>query len=71
LIVQAKVTCLFTEPQISPRLIKTVLEGSGARVGRLDALGVDLPPRSPGGGDMYLALLRQLATGYQGCLGGS
>lgn len=57
--------CLFREPQFAPRLIETLAEGSGARVGVLDPLGADLGP----GPEAYFELLRRLADELLACLG--
>ncbi|WP_305041363.1 zinc ABC transporter substrate-binding protein [Geoalkalibacter sp.] len=56
--------CVFAEPQFTPRLVATVVEGSGARQGVLDPLGADLPP----GPEAYFDLLSQLAANLRGCL---
>src|ERR1700742_4291957 len=39
-----KVVCVFREPQFSPRLIDTLIEGSTAKTGILDPLGATLAP---------------------------
>ncbi|RCL00503.1 MAG: zinc transport system substrate-binding protein [Candidatus Tokpelaia sp. JSC085] len=57
--------CVFSEPQFESRLIKTVIEGTGARTGRLDPLGVAIPA----GPDQYLTLIRNLADSLKDCLG--
>lgn len=55
--------CVFSEPQFEPRLVATVLEGTGAATAELDPLGADLSA----GPDAYFALMRRmgkaLATG--------
>lgn len=57
--------CLFDEPQESRALIERLAAESGARIGTLDPIGVDLEP----GAELYPALLRQLADALSGCLG--
>jgi zinc transport system substrate-binding protein len=57
--------CVFAEPQFEPRIIGTVTEGSTARSGVLDPLGVAVTI----GPDAYPALLRDLATSLADCLG--
>ncbi|MBT6118070.1 MAG: zinc ABC transporter solute-binding protein [Rhodospirillaceae bacterium] len=57
--------CVFAEPQFEPALIRTVIEGTGARAGVLDPLGADLPP----GPDAYFDLMRNLARALRECLG--
>jgi zinc transport system substrate-binding protein len=59
-----RVACILAEPQFTPRLVKTVMEGTGARLGVLDPLGADLEP----GGDMYFSLMRRMASSLRTCL---
>jgi zinc transport system substrate-binding protein len=59
--------CVFAEPQFEPRLVRTVVDGTPARVGVLDPLGADLPD-GPG---LYFALLERMAEALVGCLAGS
>lgn len=49
--------CVFSEPQFEPRLVSTIIEGTGARTGILDPLGADIPA----GPDHYFLLLKALA----------
>ncbi len=56
--------CVFAEPQFTPRLVKTAVADSGARVGELDPLGADLKA----GEEMYFALMRGLASSLVDCL---
>jgi len=56
--------CMFTHPHFEPALAKTVIEGTGARIGVLDDLGAGLDP-GPG---LYDELLRSLARSLVGCL---
>ncbi len=56
--------CMFTHPHFEPALAKTVIEGTGARIGVLDDLGVGLAP-GPG---LYDELLRALARSLVDCL---
>lgn len=60
------VRCVFSEPQFPERLAQTVAEGTGARIARIDPLGVSIEP-GPGG---YEALIREFAGSLEGCLGG-
>jgi zinc transport system substrate-binding protein len=55
---------VFTEPQFEPRLIATLTEGTAARVGVLDPLGVGSRP----GADAYFELMTRLATSLRDCL---
>ena len=56
--------CVFREPQFEPRLVATVVEGTGARTGVLDPLGAALPT----GPESYFLLLRNLADNLVACL---
>lgn len=58
--------CVFSEPQFEPRLVATILEGTGIRNAVLDPLGADLKP----GVDAYFDLLEHLADQLVGCLAG-
>ena len=60
------IVCAFTEPQVEPRLLATIIEGSEVRTGTLDDIGASLPP-GPG---LYPALLRGLADNLEACLAG-
>ena len=56
--------CVFAEPQFKPALVATLLEGTAARAGILDPLGVGLAP----GPDAYFVLLENLASSLHRCL---
>ncbi len=56
--------CVFSEPQFEPRLVTTVIEGTGANTGVLDPLGVELPA----GEESYFQLLNALADNLTVCL---
>jgi zinc transport system substrate-binding protein len=49
--------CVFSEPQFEPRLVATIIAGTGARTGVLDPLGAELKP----GPESYFQLLNALA----------
>jgi len=57
-------TCVFTEPQFTPKLIQVVTEGTEARTSILDPLGASLEP----GPDLYGALLTAMASSFRACL---
>jgi len=61
-----KAVCVFAEPQFEPKLVRTVIEGTGTRIGTLDPLGARLKP-GPGA---YFQLLRNLAKDLTTCLDG-
>lgn len=63
-ILKGQIDCVFREPQFSPRLIETLVEGSRARIGVLDPLGADLTP----GPNLYPTLLRNLSGSLHACL---
>ena len=56
--------CVFTEPQFSPGVAETVVEGSQTKLGVLDPLGAEIPD----GSDLYFTLLENLGTNLKGCL---
>lgn len=58
------IVCAFTEPEFSPRLLTTLIEGTTVRTGELDALGAHLAP----GPDLYPAMMKGLAAGLTACL---
>ena len=59
-------TCVFSEPQFQPKLVETLVEGTGARTGVLDPLGATLKK----GPDLYFQLLRNMASSLKKCLKG-
>lgn len=58
------VPCVFSEPQFEPKLVATLVEGTGAKTGTLDPLGAALPD----GPDLYFTLMRNLAGDLHRCL---
>ena len=64
-IVDARATCVFAEPQFEPRLVHTLIEGTGANSGTLDPLGAALE----GGPDLYFDLMRANAAAFRACFG--
>ena len=63
-ILETGATCVFAEPEFRPAVVRTVIEGSGARIGVLDPMGADLEP----GADAYFVLMRNLAKSLTACL---
>lgn len=61
---EANAVCVFAEPQFRAPVIDTVIEGSKARKGTVDPLGINVPP----GPDFYPAFLRGLADSFLDCL---
>ena len=64
LISESGAGCLFAEPQFTPALLATLIEGSAARIGQLDPLGASLPP----GPEAYFTLMIGLAENLRACL---
>jgi zinc transport system substrate-binding protein len=65
-IMDAGARCVFTEPEFRPGLVRTLVEGTRARVGILDPIGADVPP----GPKAYERILTGLADNLIACLGG-
>ena len=63
-IMDLSATCVFSEPQFEPKLVKTLVEGTGARTGVLDPLGASLTK----GPDLYSQLIREMASSLKNCL---
>ena len=66
---QAKVrsleaTCVFSEPQFQPKLVKTITENTNAGSGVLDPLGAAIDD----GPDLYFTLIRNMAKSLKDCL---
>lgn len=38
-IIEERIDCIFIEPQLNQKIVNTIAEGTGARVGVLDPLG--------------------------------
>ena len=60
-------TCVFAEPQFEVGYVSTVIEGTPARQGALDPLGVAIEP----GAGAYREMMLDLARNMAGCLSGS
>ena len=57
-------TCVFSEPQFEPKLVRVVTEGTSAKTGVLDPLGASLE----NGPDLYFDLMRNMAKSVRDCL---
>ncbi|MGB5600699.1 MAG: zinc ABC transporter substrate-binding protein, partial [Thiothrix litoralis] len=64
IIEEKQATCLFREPQFSPAMVKTLVEGSNIHLGELDPLGMSLPLDK----NTYTTLLQNAADSFQHCL---
>ncbi len=60
-----KVSCVFSEPQFQPGLVKILIADTNASTGILDPLGSGLKP----GADAWFQLMQRLADGLVECLG--
>lgn len=56
--------CVFAEPQFPPKLIETVTEGTGAKLGALDETGSTIAP----GPDHYFLFMEKVAASLKECL---
>ena len=56
--------CVFAEPQYPDALVETLIEGTGARLSRLDPLGAEIAP----GPEAYFALMRAMAEAMVSCM---
>jgi zinc transport system substrate-binding protein len=61
---ESLVVCVFSEPQYSDGLVKSILEGTQAKHSVLDPLGSGLTP----GSDAYFSMMRSLAQNMERCL---
>ncbi len=64
-IISANVSCVFSEPQFKPAIVKTVIQNTSAKMASLDPLGIDIPA----GPDAYFLLLRSITNSLVSCLG--
>ena len=58
-----KVTCVFSEPQFNPDIIKAVAKDMNIKTGVVDPLGATLDPSK----DLYFKLIRNMSTSFKGC----
>ena len=58
------VACVFSEPQFSDALVRTVIEGTDAKTVELDPLGADLEQ----GAGLYPGLIRAMTEDFVTCL---
>ncbi|MDE2911984.1 MAG: zinc ABC transporter substrate-binding protein [Paracoccaceae bacterium] len=59
------VRCVFSEPQFSPDLVHTVVEGTNVRIATLDPIGADIEP----GPDAWFEIMQGLGDAVTECLG--
>ena len=63
-IARTRAACVFSEPQFTPALVDTVIEGTEAKTAVLDPLGAELDP----GPEAYFQIMRGLAGSLRDCL---
>ncbi len=63
-ITDAQAICVFSEPQFPPKLIETLTQGTRAKQGVLDEIGVAIPA----GPEQYFSLMRSDAQSLAACL---
>lgn len=57
-------SCVFSEPQFEPKLVKTITENTDAGTGVLDPLGANIKD----GPELYFTLIRNMAKSLKECL---
>ena len=57
------VSCVFSEPQFNPDIIKAVAKDMNIKTGVVDPLGATLNP----GKDLYFDLIRNMSASFKGC----
>jgi len=58
-----KVSCVFSEPQFNPDIIKAVAKDTNIATGVIDPLGATLDP----GKDLYFNLIGNMSKSFKGC----
>ena len=58
-----KITCIFSEPQFNPDIIKAVAKDMNIKTGVVDPLGATLNP----GKNLYFDLIRNMSSSFKGC----
>ena len=58
-----KVSCIFSEPQFNPDIIKAVAKDTNVATGVIDPLGATLNP----GKDLYFDLISNMSKSFKGC----
>jgi zinc transport system substrate-binding protein len=58
-----KVSCVFSEPQFNPDIIKAVAKDTNIKTGVIDPLGATLDP----GKTLYFDLIRNMSKSFKGC----
>ena len=58
-----KVSCVFSEPQFNPDIIKAVAKDTNIKTGVIDPLGATLNP----GKTLYFDLIKNMSSSFKGC----
>ena len=58
-----KVSCVFSEPQFNPDIIKAVAKDTNIKTGVIDPLGATLNP----GKTLYFDLIKNISSSFKGC----
>ena len=58
-----KISCVFSEPQFNPDIIKAVAKDTNVATGVIDPLGATLNP----GKDLYFDLIGNMSKSFKGC----
>ena len=58
-----KVSCVFSEPQFNPDIIKAVAKDTNINTGVIDPLGATLNP----GKKLYFDLIKNMSSSFKGC----
>ncbi len=58
-----KISCVFSEPQFNPDIIKAVAKDTNVATGVIDPLGATLDP----GKDLYFDLISNMSKSFKGC----
>ena len=58
-----KVSCVFSEPQFNPNIIKAVAKDTNIKTGVIDPLGATLDP----GKTLYFDLINNMSKSFKGC----
>ena len=58
-----KVSCIFSEPQFNPDIIKAVAKDTNVATGVIDPLGATLDP----GKNLYFDLIKNMSNSFKGC----
>ena len=58
-----KVSCVFSEPQFNPDIIKAVAKDTNIKTGVIDPLGATLNP----GKTLYFDLIKNMSSSFKSC----